>query len=120
MKRTLVSVMIASTLVALVLAGATTAVATPGKTTVCSKCHHLKSTVKLSVTKSSSTSTTVTYKVKVTGGKGVAAWAVLSGGKNLKHKTASTGTFTVAKNKVIKVFGVKSGTGSAVKSLTVK
>jgi hypothetical protein len=56
----------------------------------------------------------------VTGGKGVAAWAVLSGGKNLAHRTAKTGTFKVALGKKIKVWGVKSRTGSNYKSLTAK
>jgi hypothetical protein len=60
----------------------------------------------------------VTYKVSVTGGKGAAAWAVLSGGKNLARRSASTGTFKVVKGKAIKVYGVKKGTGTAVKSLT--
>jgi hypothetical protein len=120
MKRALSLTIAALALAGLVLAGATAAVATPGKTTACSKCHHLKSTVHLSVKKVSSTSTTVTYKVGVTGGKGITAWAVLSGGKNLKHRNASTGTFTVAKGKAIKVYGVKTRTGSAVRSFTSK
>jgi hypothetical protein len=62
----------------------------------------------------------VTYRVKVAGGRGIAAWAVLSGGKNLARRSASTGTFTVAKGEAIKVYGVKRSTGSAFKSLTVK
>jgi hypothetical protein len=76
--------------------------------------------VHVSVAKVSSTSTTVTYRVSVTGGKGAVAWAVLSGGKNVKHRSASTGTFTVAKGRAIKVYGVKASTGSAVKSLIAK
>ncbi len=120
MKRVLTAGVAAFALAWIVLASVTVASATPVKTTACSKCHHLRSAVKVSVTKASSTSTTVTYKVKVSGGKGIAAWAVLSGGKNLKHRTASTGTFTVAKGKAIKIYGVKKRTGSAVRSLTVR
>jgi hypothetical protein len=103
---------------ALLLVGATNAVATPGKATACSKCHHASAAVRLAVTRVSSTATTVTYRVSVTGGKGAAAWAVLSGGKNLARRSASTGTFMVAKGKTIKVYGVKKGTGSRVKTIT--
>ena len=120
MKKVLTTAVAAVALAGLLLVGATTASATPGKTSACTKCHHLSSAVKLSVTKSSSTSTSVTYKVKITGGSGTTAWAVLSGGKNLKHRTAATGTFTVAKGKAIKVYAIKKSTGSAVKSLTAK
>ena len=107
-------------LAGLLLATATTATATPGKSSACSNCHSAKAAVHLKVTKASSTSKTVTYKVSITGGSGKAAWAVISGGKNIAHKTASTGTFKVAKGKSIKVFGVKKGTGSASKAITVK
>ncbi len=119
MKRALTIGMASLALAGLLLAAATTAGATPGRTAACSKCHRASTAVKLAVTKVSSTATTVTYRVSVTGGKGVAAWAVLAGGKNLKHRTASTGTFTVAKGKAIRVFGVKKGTGSAARSFTV-
>jgi hypothetical protein len=120
MKRALTIGMASLALAGLLFAGATTAGATPGRTTACSNCHHASTTVKLSVTKISSTATTVTYKVTVTGGRGTAAWAVLAGGKNLAHKIASTGTFKVAKGKTIKVYGVKKGTGSRVKTITAK
>jgi hypothetical protein len=120
MKRVLTIGMATVALAGLLLVGATNAVATPGKTTACSNCHHASAAVKISVTKVSSTAKTVTYRVSVTGGNGTAAWAVLSGGKNLAHKTASTGTFKVAKGKTIRVYGVKKGTGSARNTLTAK
>ena len=118
MKRALTIGIASIMLAGLLFAGATTASATPGRTTACSNCHHLSSTVHLTVTKVSSTATTVTYKVSVTGGKGTAAWGVLAGGRDLAHRTASTGTFKVAKGKTFKVYGVKKGTGSARKTLT--
>jgi hypothetical protein len=120
MKRALTIATATVALIGLLLAGATTASATPGKKSACSNCHARRTSVIVKVTKVSSTSTTVTYKVSVTGGKGVAAWAVLSGGKNLAHRTAKTGTFKVALGKKIKVWGVKSRTGSNYKSLTAK
>jgi len=120
MKKALTIGMASVALAGVLFAGAATAGATPGRTTACSNCHHASTTVKLTVTKVSSTSTTVTYKVSVTGGKGTAAWAVLSGGKNLAHRTVSTGTFKVTKGKTIKVYGVKKGTGSRVKTITAK
>jgi len=120
MKRVLTIGIASIALAGLLFAGAATASATPGKSTACSNCHHASTAVKICVSKVSSTATTVTYKVTVTGGKGTAAWAVLSGGKNLAHKTAATGTFKVAKGKTIRVYGVKKGTGSARKTLTAK
>ena len=120
MKRALTIGMASIALAGLLFAGATTASATPTRTTACSNCHHASTAVKIAVTKLSSTATTVTYRVTVTGGKGTAAWAVLSGGKNLAHRLASTGTFKVAKGRTIRVYGIKKGTGSARKTLTVK
>jgi hypothetical protein len=120
MKKTLMIAIATMALAGLLLATATTATATPGRATACSNCHSTRAAVHLKVTRVSSTATTVTYKVAVTGGSGKAAWAVLSGGKNLAHKTASTGTFKVAKKKTIKVFGVKKGTGSTNKTIAVK
>lgn len=119
MKKALTLAVAALALTGLLLATATTAMATPGKTSACSNCHKTRTAVVLKVTRVSSTSTTVTYKVSVTGGSGKAGWAVLSGGKNLAHRTASTGTFKVAKGKTIKVYGVKRSTGSRTKTITV-
>ena len=120
MKKTL---MFAATMVAilgLLLATATAASATPGKTVSCSNCHARRAAVAVKVTRLSGTATTITYKVSVTGGKGQAGWAVLSSGKNLAHRTASTGTFKVAKGKSIRVWAVKKGTGSNCKALVAK
>ena len=115
--------MLAATLVAvlgLLLATATAASATPGKTVSCSNCHARRAAVAVRVTKVSSTATTVSYKVSVTGGSGQAGWAVLSGGKNLARRTASTGTFKVAKGRSIRVWAVKKGTGSNYRALIAK
>lgn len=89
-----------------------TASATPGKTKACSSCHSVKTAVKVSVTRVSSTATTVTYKVHVYGGSGQTAWAVLWSGKNLAHRSASTGTFKIKKGRTFKVWGVMRRTGS--------
>ena len=120
MKRTVLTALAAVALMGLILAFATTASATPGKTRSCSGCHTRRTSVIVKATKVSSTATTVTYKVSVTGGKGAAGWAVLSNGKNLARRTSSTGTFKVAKGKSIKVWGVKKGTGSNYKAITAK
>lgn len=120
MKKAAMIVVVALSLVALFAMAATTAVATPTKKSACSGCHRASSAVKLTVTRVSSNTKTVKYKVKITGGRGTAAWAVLSGGKNLARKKAATGTFSVAKGKTIKVWAVKTGTGSRYKSLKAK
>jgi hypothetical protein len=118
MRKTLTIAMAALALTGLLLAGATTASATPGKAAACSNCHKRKTAVHVSVKPISNTATTVTYKVRVTGGSGKAAWAAFSGGSNIAHRNASTGTFTVAKGTAIKVYGVKKKTGSRTKTLT--
>jgi hypothetical protein len=118
MKRTLTITMAALALTGLLLAGVTTASASPGKAAACSSCHKRKAAVRISVKPIASSATTVTYKVRVSGGSGKAAWAVLSGGSNIAHRNASTGTFTVAKGTAIKVYGVKKKTGSRTKTLT--
>lgn len=118
MKRTLTLAAATLALLGLVLGTATTASATPGRSSSCSNCHARRASVIVKVVKVASTSTTVTYKVSVTGGKGQAGWAVLSGGRNLAHRTASTGTFKIVKGKTVKVWGVKKGTGSNYRALT--
>jgi len=120
MRRALILAVATAALVGVVMGTASTASAKPGKTRACSACHSIKSAVKVSVTKVSSTATTVTYKVAVTGGRGQAGWAVLSGGKNLARRTASTGTFRIAKGKAFRVWGVKKRTGSNYRALTAK
>ena len=106
--------------VVLLLASASIAVATPSRSTSCSGCHGRNTAVKVYVTRVSSTSTTVKYTVKISGGSGTAAWAVLSGGKNIARRTASTGSFKVAKGKSIRVWAVKKNTGANYKALTAK
>jgi hypothetical protein len=120
MKKSLASVLVIVAFVGSVIGFASTATAHPSKKTACSKCHGSSSAVKVTVKKKSSSSTKVTYTVKVTGGSGSVGWAVLSGGKNLARKRAKTGTFTVAKGKKIKVWAVKTSSGARSKSITVK
>ena len=76
--------------------------------------------MKITLTRVSSTATTVTYKIKVTGGKGQAGWALFRGKSNVKHRTASTGTFKVTKGKTYRVWAVKKGTGSRYRKLIAK
>jgi hypothetical protein len=120
MKKALTIGIASLALAGVLFAGAANAGATPGKTTPCSTCHHVSSAVHVTVTKASSTAKTVTYKVRVTGGSGATGWAVFAGGKNVAHKLSSTGTFKIAKGTAIKVYGVKRGSISAVKTLTAK
>lgn len=120
MKKAAIIAVVALSLVALLATVAPSAMAFPTKKSSCSGCHGSSSAVKVTVTRVSSTTKNVKYKVKVSGGKGTAAWAVLYGGKNLARKKAATGTFTVAKGKTVKVWGVKTGSGAHVKSLKAK
>jgi hypothetical protein len=120
LKKSLAAILVAVALAGSVIGFASTATATPTKKKACSSCHGTSSAVKITVKKKSSTSSKVTYSVKVTGGSGKTGWAVLSGGKNLARKKASTGTFTVAKGKSIKVWAVKTGSGAKYKAMTIK
>ena len=120
MKRTLILAVVAASLVAVALGTATTASATPNKTIACTGCHAARTTVKVGIAKVSSTASTVTYKVAITGGSGQAGWTVLSGGKNLAHRTASTGTFKIAKGKKFRLWGVKKGTGTNYRTITAR
>lgn len=105
---------------ALIAATAAPAVAAPTKTIACSGCHAASSAVKVAVTRASATAKTVTYRVRVTGGSGAAGWAVLSGGRNLTHRLSATGTFTVAKGRSIRVWGVRPQAGSASRALVAR
>jgi len=120
MKKTLTLMISTVAVAALLLGTAATAGATPTKTKSCSGCHSRSTAIKVAVTKSSATTSTVTYKVKVTGGSGTTAWAVLSGGKNLARKRASTGTFKVALGKTFRVWAYKGGKSNYKATMTAK
>ncbi len=122
MNRALATTALILAMVAGVAGAATTATAFPSKTKACTSagCHRYSSVVKITVTRVSSTRSTVRYKIKVTGGKGATGYAVLLGSKNLTHRTASTGYFKLAKGKTYKVWAVKFGTGANSKKLIVK
>jgi len=121
MKKALTIAVATIALAGTLLVGATSAVATPGKSRACNGCHTaIRSSIVVKVTRVSSTSTKVKYKVTVSGGSGARAWAVLSGGKNIAHASSSTGTFSITKGKTFTVWGVKKSTGSNRKTLTAK
>ncbi len=119
-KKTLVAALVVLAIVVGMVGAASSATASPGKAKSCSKCHKATTKVKIALTRASETSTTVTYKIKITGGKGTAGWALFRGAKNVKHKTASTGTFTATKGKTYKVWAVKKRSGSRYKTITPK
>jgi hypothetical protein len=121
MKKALSLLIVTAAITALLLGTAATAGATVSKTKSCSGCHRRSTAIKVAVTKVSSTATdTVTYKVKVTGGSGKVAWAVLSGGKNVARKKASTGTFKVAVGKTFRVWAYKGGKSNYKATITAK
>jgi|GEM_PF-2595025 len=107
-------------IVGTVLGFASSAQAFPTKTAACSQCHGKSTAVKITITKISQTSRTAKYSVKVTGGRGAAGWAVKYGARNLARRTASTGTFTVARGKTYRVWAVKKSSGANYKTLVVK
>jgi hypothetical protein len=119
MKKMLMTGALLVALVGGAIGAASSASALPTKTKKCSVCHAAKAAVKIKLTASAQTTDTATYKITVSGGKGVAGWAVFSGTKNIKRKKASSGTFTVARGATYKVYAVKKGTGSKVKTLVV-
>jgi flagellar basal body-associated protein FliL len=119
-KKTLVATLLVLAIVVGMVGAATSATAFPSKSKSCSKCHKPTTKVKIALTRASETTTTVTYNVKITGGKGTAGWALFQGTKNVKHKTASTGTFTATKGKTYKVWAVKKRSGSRYKTITPK
>lgn len=120
MKRTIATIILIAALAAGIVGIASSASAFPTKRTACSRCHGSSTAVKITLTRTSSTATRVTYKIKVTGGSGAAGWALLRGTTNVKHRTASTGVFTVTKGKTYKVWAVKKGTGARSRTLTAK
>jgi len=121
MKKALTLAIATLALTGLLLATATTAMATPTKARSCSNCHRRNTAIVVSVTKVSSTSTAVTYKVRVTGGSGSkVAWAVLSGGKNVARRRASTGTFTIGVGKTFRVWAYKGGRSDYRATITAK
>jgi len=120
MKKLVATTALVLALVAGVASVASTATAHPYKTRACSACHGSSSAVTITLTRKSATTKTVTYAIKVTGGKGKAGWAVMSGTTNLAHRSYYTGTFTVAKGKTVKVWAVKTGSGARYRYLTVK
>jgi hypothetical protein len=119
MKKALTIAVATMALTGVLLAGATSAVAHPTKKISCSNCHAPSTAVVLTVTPTKTAAKTVTYKIKITGGKGKVAWAVLSGGKNIAHALSSTGTFKAKRGTTITVWGVRKGTGSADTTITV-
>jgi len=119
MKRSLVALVVATALVAAMLGTASGAVAGPSKKKTCSSCHGTSSAVKITLTKKSKTSTTRTYYLKVTGGKGKAGWAVFYNGKNIKHKTSSKGTIKLKRGKTYKIRAVKADSGARTKTFKV-
>lgn len=120
MKKLVATSLLVIALVAGVAGAVTSATAYPTKTKSCSVCHGSTTATTISITRKSATSKTVTYAVKVTGGKGKAGWAVLAGTTNLARRAYYTGTFTIAKGKTVRVWGVKTGTGARYRTLTAK
>lgn len=120
MKRTLATSLVVIALVGGVFATGTTAIGGPSKSKACnaSGCHKTSSKVKVTLTKKSSTKTTVTYSVKVSGGSGSTGWALYKAGKNIKHKSSSTGTVTLTKGTKYTVRGVMKKTGASSKTIT--
>jgi hypothetical protein len=118
LKRTLVAAALILTLAVGIVGAASSATAVPSKKKACSTCHGKSSAVKIKLTRASETSTTATYSIKVTGGKGRAGWAVLKGATNVKRRTASSGTFTVTKGSTYRVWAVKKGSGAKYKTLS--
>ncbi len=83
--------------------------ADPAQLNTCSMCHS-GSGVTLKVSLKSSTATTSTYNVAVTGGSGTMGWAVFSGSTNVANSgiigTNTTSTFTVSNGATYTVYGV--------------
>ncbi|NTU70532.1 MAG: hypothetical protein HGB10_01720 [Coriobacteriia bacterium] len=120
MKRMITTIGLIAVLVMGVVGFAATASAFPAKKKACSSCHGTSKTVKITLTRSASTTTTVTYKIKVTGGKGQAGWAVFKGAANVKRRTASTGSFTLTKGTAYKIWAVRASSGAKLKNFTPK
>lgn len=99
---------------------AATATAHPNKTKACTTCHGKSTAVKITLVRLSATSTTVTYSVKVTGGKGGTGWAEFLGASNLARKSAATGKIVLKKGKTYKIWAVKTGSGANFKSILAK
>ena len=119
MKKSAITLLLVLALSLGVFGSVSNAVAFPTKTRACSNCHATRSTVKITLTRLSLTKTTAKYSIKVSGGSGVAGWALFSGSTNIARRTSSTGTFTITRGRTYKVWAVKSNTGSRSMSLLV-
>jgi hypothetical protein len=120
MKKAAITTMVVVALTAALFGGASHATAVPTKQKACSSCHKTSSAVTVALTRKAATSSAVTYSVKIKGGKGATGWAVLSGGRNIAHGRATSGTFTVGNGHTFKVWAVKKGTGSTSRAATAK
>jgi hypothetical protein len=118
MRRTLTTTIIAGALLAAMAFGVPAASATP-KRAACNKCHAKSSAVKIKLTRTSETTDTAEYAVKVSGGKGVSGWAVFAGTKNLKYATKTSGSFVATRGATYTVRAVKKRSGSAFKKITI-
>ena len=118
MRRTIAATVVTAVLMGALVVAVPAATATPRKAK-CSSCHAASSKVKIKLTRTSETTDTATYSIKVTGGKGTAGWAVFQGTKNLKHATKATGSFTATIGATYTFRAVKKKSGSAAKKLTV-
>ncbi len=119
MRKPVMALVAAGVLATALFGTASEAVAEPPKKKACSSCHDTTSAVKITLTKKSKTSTTRSYYLKVTGGKGKAGWAVYYNGKNIKHKTSSKGTITLKRGKTYKIRAVREDSGARTKTFTV-
>lgn len=119
MKKTVAAIALIVAVTVGIVGIATTATAVPTKKISCSPCHKKTTKITITTTATAEATNTVTYSVKITGGKGKAGWAVFSGKKNIARKKASSGTFTLTRGKTYKVWAVKKSTGARFKTLVV-
>lgn len=90
----------------LLVASATVASAFPSTTSRCvAPCHAAGAGATVAASLVSTSSTTATYDLTMTGAAG-SAWAVFDGTSKLKGATTTTGTFTVGLGKTYDVFAV--------------
>lgn len=99
MRRRIVPLLVSALVVASMLSATVTAQATPGKSKRCSSCHTATTAMTIAIKKTA----TNTYRVTVSGAKGI---GVFAGSTKVKGVRGRTVTFKTVKGRKYTVYGV--------------
>lgn len=104
MKKRFTLPILAALTVGLIAMFATSAMALPSYG-LCSSCHTLSTSVKVTATQKSNNGATASYGVAVSGPNAGNGWAVYQGSTRITYATGASGTFSVVAGKTYTVYG---------------